>query len=807
MPNTIKYSTTGDTLSLKKGNFFIGTGDVGKGPTSATTYWNGISPPSGGYSVYKNKVSNGPAIWTAASDNQLVSLTNNIEGTSFTTTQQCINYFATQSDKMVLNKDYEKIVTDGLVLNLDAGFLPSYGGSGTTWYDLAYSGNNGTLTNGPTYSSLDGGGIVFDGVDDYIAIPSSISSLSGTTQATLEMWLKLTNGSNTSNISGLIQLSDFNNSNGNLYFYTDAARVGGIWLDIFRTNRLFTGDWRPVFDPTIPHNLVVTTQPGTNGWKMYLNGSLRYQSTGQDIVYINSSLFGGLRIGQNGGGRELKGNVYSTKIYNRALTSAEILQNYNASISRFNTSNIVKNGLVLNLDSSNTVSYPTSGTTWTDLSGNGYHGTLINGPTFDSTSKSIVFDGTNDYVSCGTQIGNFGTSNFTINFLFKTGEQSAPSTFVAKSIGGSPTSDYGWLVNNGSDGTNLGFAIASANVNWGTNGSYVIQTSGATINNNTWQMATIVGDRSQPNVSIYLNGVLQNLKSYVATTAPFTSLGNVTNDKIFAIGSESDISSSPYPIEANIEALRIYDRSLSQSEVLQNYYQAPIVTSGLVMSLDAGNLVSYSGAGTTWGDLTTNGYIGMLTNGPTFNTDGGGTIVFDGIDDYTQLGDVLDLGTNNLTINMWIKLSSSPSENMYIFSKAKAAFQAYRYGFRINQNKIAAFFQGNLSGSDIAPVGNTVLSVDTWYMVTIVFNRSSNITMYVNGIQETLTGDSTISQWNNLNFQSDNPARIGSYTSGDNTSPILPFKGSISTVQVYFDVLTQSEIAQNYNAYKSRFGL
>jgi hypothetical protein len=198
------------------------------------------------------------------------------------------------------------------------------------------------------------------------------------------------------------------------------------------------------------------------------------------------------------------------------------------------------------------------------------------------------------------------------------------------------------------------------------------------------------------------------------------------------------------------------------------------------------------------------GRNGTLTNGPTYS---GGTLIFDGIDDYIQLGDVLDLGTNNLTINMWVKLASSPSENMYIFSKAKAAFQAYRYGFRINQNKIAAFFQGNLSGSDIAPVGNTVLTVDAWYMVTIVFNRSSDITLYVNGIQETLTGNNTISQWNNLNFQSDNPTRIGSYTSADNTSPLFPFKGSISIVQVYFKTLTQSEISQNFNAQKSRFGL
>ena len=55
MPNAFKYSLTNQTLALKKGNFYIGTGDVGKGPTSSTGYYNGITPPAGGYTIYLNK--------------------------------------------------------------------------------------------------------------------------------------------------------------------------------------------------------------------------------------------------------------------------------------------------------------------------------------------------------------------------------------------------------------------------------------------------------------------------------------------------------------------------------------------------------------------------------------------------------------------------------------------------------------------------------------------------------------------------------------------------------------------------------
>ena len=84
MANAIKYNTSAETLALKSGNFWIGTGDVGKGPTSETGYYNGITPPSGGYTIYLNKASGGPSIYTCANDSELISLTNQIAGTSYT---------------------------------------------------------------------------------------------------------------------------------------------------------------------------------------------------------------------------------------------------------------------------------------------------------------------------------------------------------------------------------------------------------------------------------------------------------------------------------------------------------------------------------------------------------------------------------------------------------------------------------------------------------------------------------------------------------------------------------------------------
>jgi hypothetical protein len=232
---------------------------------------------------------------------------------------------------------------------------------------------------------------------------------------------------------------------------------------------------------------------------------------------------------------------------------------------------IITDGLVLCLDAASRKSYPGSGTVWRDLAGSN-NGTLVNGPTFSNANGgSIVFDGVNNYVGVNNSVGNFETSNFTISFYFRTTEELTPRTFIAKSIGGSPTIGYGWLVNNSTSGGNeLGFAVANVNGAWGTNGSYSIRTLGANIRNGIWQMATIVGNRTQTNVSIYINAIVQSLQSYVGA-ASFSSVGNITNNHILNIGSESDINTSPFPIRANISNILLYNRALTPQEVLQNY--------------------------------------------------------------------------------------------------------------------------------------------------------------------------------------------------------------------------------------------
>jgi hypothetical protein len=350
MSNPIKYSTGTESLALKKGNFYIGTGDVGKGPTSTTGYYNGITPPSGGYTIYLNKESNGPSIYTASNDAQLISLTNSIAGTSYTTANECLVYFAGQTDKMVLNRNYEGIVTNGLVLNLDAGFTPSYPRSGTTWIDLSLSGNNGTLTNGPTFSSNDGGSIMFDGTNDYIQLDKTSSVWQSNNEMTIISTFKLSGWpdsfvqsrvpllAKTSNNSfefalwvngnvpvwgGNTYASAFecwpSNGSGNLVLVSSAQNSLSL-NTIYIVAGVFNGN-------SSPYGLI------------YINGVLKNTTNTKSGNMTASSSF--MRIGGRlpdsyvASGQYLNGSVYNTQIYNRALSETEVLQNYNAQKGRF----------------------------------------------------------------------------------------------------------------------------------------------------------------------------------------------------------------------------------------------------------------------------------------------------------------------------------------------------------------------------------------------------------------------------------------------------------------------------------------
>jgi hypothetical protein len=322
MPNAIKYNVSAETLALKKGNFWIGTGDVGKGPSSSTGYYNGLTPTSGGYVIYSYNTSltGNIGYFTVANDSELISYTNRIAGTSYTTANECLVYYAGQTDKVCVNIDYPPIVTNGLVLNLDAGFTPSYPRTNTTWYDISDNGYNGTLINGPTFDSANSGSIVFDGVDDFVNIPTN--SAFNTSSVTFEVWANLQSVGYRHilylNWQGN-SLEVYSNRSVTMYNYNSQGQQGaGTVGSLFNW-----GDW--VQFVGIYNDITQTLQT-------YVNGTLQGSRTSTPSTIYS---VGDHKISAPNYSGAINGKVAITRHYNRALSSSEVLQNYNAQKSRF----------------------------------------------------------------------------------------------------------------------------------------------------------------------------------------------------------------------------------------------------------------------------------------------------------------------------------------------------------------------------------------------------------------------------------------------------------------------------------------
>ena len=325
MPNAIKYNVSDETLALKKGNFWIGTGDVGKGPTSSTGFYNGITPPTGGYTIYLNKASDGPSIYTVSTVAQLTGLTSQIAAQTFTTSGACFNYFATQTDKMIFNIDYPAIITSGLSLNLDAGFTPSYPTTATTWYNVCFSGSNGTLSNGPTFNSDNNGSIVFDGTNDFVNI-SSQTALFSNASFTVSIWMyPLSNASDGMLFATYGPGPDFNSRAVFIRLKSDRAISFGFYNDDVTsgTAAFVYNAWQ---------NIVLTYNYTTDISTMYLNGNiLAAGAVGPCIETRTMSV----RIANWFSQEYYRGRVSSFFLYNRSLSQGEIQQNYNAQRGRF----------------------------------------------------------------------------------------------------------------------------------------------------------------------------------------------------------------------------------------------------------------------------------------------------------------------------------------------------------------------------------------------------------------------------------------------------------------------------------------
>jgi len=435
------------------------------------------------------------------------------------------------------------VVSEGLVFYFDPINTRSYAGTGLTGYNLINTAIVGTFTNGPAYDSANKGSINFDGVDDRISF-SFNSALDISQSITIEAYIK-PQSYPTAGGGGMILTKVIS-------YYLEFASTGKIRV-------YFDGLSSPGYHEstnTVPLNkwthVAVTRDSSNSTINIFINGVLDKTVTGITGNITVQQTYSLAMGGYNGGGYLFVGLITCGKIYNRALSSTEILQNYNVTKKRFSPEeNIVTNGLVLNLDAGNNLSYPGTGITAINIAGVGVTGVLTNGVGFGvSSGGSFIFDGTNDHIDCGndSSLSNIGgTANITASaWVYYTAYGGGGQPYSVITVKGFP---WTWLLENPSNIFTFRISAGGSDVN-------IVDTSTHLLN--TWY--NVVGTYNGSVISIYVNGVLKNARVQTGT------LG--TNSETAKIGTYQGTN---YNLTGRIANVYIYNRTLSSTEILQNY--------------------------------------------------------------------------------------------------------------------------------------------------------------------------------------------------------------------------------------------
>lgn len=424
--------------------------------------------------------------------------------------------------------------------------------------------------------------------------------------------------------------------------------------------------------------------------------------------------------------------------------------------------------LQLYLDANQVISYPTTQSTWYDLSGYTKNGTLYNGPTFSAVSGAIIFDGTDDYVQ--GPIPNQNPAEATLEIWYNTtadeafpGENRLLAIGVSSAIPGGASAP-GISLRLRDD--RVAFAARKAD-----NSGYWDIYSGATVIDGRWKH--VIGTFDTTALKRYENGVL--------TEQTATGQNYLTASDGYSIG-------GPYAFfDGKIAKARFYSKTLSAAEVLQNYYGGPIVTSDLVWAIDASNLVSYPRTGTTWYDLTTNAINGTLANGATFYPYEGGIISLDGTDDYVDFGTADFQTADSITIDMWVN-PQSVTQNQYadIFDANHSGG-----GFVFQQDNLTHnyYYFAYYDGGGFQVTSNIFVDPYVWSHIVIT-KEGDQGRIYKNGqlvISNTFT---------NPSIQGSNRFLLGRYYGSSSRY----WLGEYGSMKIYNRALTAAEVLQNYNA-------
>ena len=662
------------------------------------------------------------------------------------------------------------IVTENLEFYIDPSNTRSYPGFGNTIYNIVNSSIGGTLVNF-TANPIDNAGnrsINFNGSNNVVLIPSSNLQF-GSSDFTIQFWFKIQGI-----IDGRVIFCDsWNVSNGGFLFYTSISS-GSERILFYSTNTDGTWDIASAKDLIISplyntwYNAAVTRIG--NIFTLYINGqvtntfssSLSLRNTGYPLYSLGASPTAA---------NASKCSIGSVLIYrNKGLSAAEINQNYHATKKKYLIEeNIVTNGLILNLDPGNPNSYSGAGNTIYDLAGFGNTGIIVNGPAFSGINGgSLSYDGTNDYM--------YVQHNNSQNLTYIT--VSAWFNFPVvpfSGLGINKESSFR-LMSAESYTTTAGGRLGGS---WGTG----VGPGATTLSPNRWYQIVMTADGTTQ--KLYVNGSLD----YTLNNSALASINsNVLSFATYHFGSSNFMN-------CQMSQALIYNRALSATEIQQNYNATkgrflnalPPVRNGLVLELDA---LSYSGFGNTWYDLSGNNLNGTLTNGIVFSATGNtSSFISDGVNDRIDFGTVPANTTGTATVGCWVKTTTTST-------CLTVTFESYGsiYINRFITGKILAFFDGSTGNNSSADVSNTSVNDGKWHYLAAT-NNGTTCSMYIDGVLDKTYSETpsyTTGIYNQISGQND----------GNNH-----MNGSVGFAHIYNRALSAYEIKQNFDYYRTRYGI
>ena len=475
----------------------------------------------------------------------------------------------------------------------------------------------------------------------------------------------------------------------------------------------------------------------------------------------NSGAYVGYELNSYSGGntaQALIGEVCEIIVFNKQLSTTELKQVHTYLGQKWGISNTDRSiiDLVGNDDNG--------------LLGNG---TVANMPVYDVYNRGFKFDGSNDYISVGTN-ATLQTNTVSIGAFFKTINNGQAVQFIG---GYGDTGNYGYWI--GTAGTDLRFKVG--------NGTTSLQITSGIVPNND-QIYYVVGTYDGASQKIYVDGVLKATGTTVTGNMSYTGMTDG-----FLLGQVQSFTAGRY-MTGSIYAMQVYNRALTATEVAQNYeamksrFANTIIQNGLVLNLDASNPYSYAGSGATWYDVSAGGYNATIVNAPTFTSDSIKYFTCSSSQNFTISNPISAQPklSQIWTVSAWVNIDTTTGAG------ARYLISGLNNGLAVEWFDSGTLLYLNAGVDDYYTYGNSIEG-SGWVMLTFLFRNSDGYRKIYSNITDITTSGP--------NLTSIPAGNSGTFTIANN------MRGKIAQIMMYDRLLTAAEITQNYNATKDRFGL